>query len=523
MSLRGGHILLIGTMGAGKTTIGQLLAEQLQRRFLDNDDLLLKRTGARAAELLHRSGEAALHQAELEILAEQVASPEPSVLALAGSALGSETGRALIKGSGQVVYLRADPKRLARRVRKDSERPIDGDLEATLAERQREREPFSSALADVVVEVGEDSPETVVALVRAGLVRKVHVSLDERSYEVLVGPGVRQQLSEVLPTRARRAAIVTQQGIDYPIDPGMESFTCVIGDGEQAKSLATIEQLCRSFSQAGLTRSDVVIGLGGGVVSDVAGFAAACYHRGVDVVQVSTTLLGQVDAAVGGKTGVNLPEGKNLVGAFWQPHAVLCDTDTLVSLPERELRSGQGEMAKYAFLGVEDLDQLNLVEQIARCLELKAAVVASDEREGDARMLLNYGHTLAHALEAAGFADGPGKGGVDLRHGEAVAIGLVFAAQLAHLLGRIDAARVQRHLEVVRAYDLPETIPAGVDHEELLRLMARDKKATGGLTFVLDGPAGVKALHSVPEQQVRAALVLLSQGPQPGDRARASR
>jgi 5-deoxy-5-amino-3-dehydroquinate synthase len=217
-------------------------------------------------------------------------------------------------------------------------------------------------------------------------------------------------------------------------------------------------------------------------------------------------LLGQVDAAVGGKTGVNLPEGKNLVGAFWQPTAVLCDTDTLATLPDRERRSGLGEMAKYAFLGVEDLDRLPLVDQIARCVALKAEVVAEDEREGDRRMLLNYGHTLAHALEAAGFADGPGRDGVDLRHGEAVAIGLVFAARLARSLGRIDDRRVQRHVELVSANGLPTAMPRGVDHAELVRLMGRDKKATDGLVFILDGPIGPEIVTGVSTADVLTAL-----------------
>jgi 5-deoxy-5-amino-3-dehydroquinate synthase len=334
----------------------------------------------------------------------------------------------------------------------------------------------------------------------------VAVELGERSYGVEIGPGVNALLPVRLPPGVRRAAIVTQAGIPLEVDPGVEFEVFRLGEGEEHKTLSSVEELCRGFSRFGLTRKDVVIGVGGGIVTDVAGFAASCYHRGLAVVQVSTTLLGQIDAAVGGKTGVNIPEGKNLIGAFWQPSAVLCDTSALDTLPEREWRCGTGEMAKYAFLGVEGLEQLPLIEQIRACVALKAEVVAADEREGDRRMLLNYGHTLAHALEAAGFADGPGRGGIDLRHGEAVAIGLVFAARLARRLGRIDEARVARHLEVVRAYGLETEVPAGVDPEEILLLMGRDKKATDGLTFVLDGPSGVEVLHDVAPAEVLAEL-----------------
>src|SRR5436190_4928566 len=178
----------------------------------------------------------------------------------------------------------------------------------------------------------------------------VSVALGDRSYDVLVGRGARHRLLEVLPLGAARAAVVTQERIGVPVDAGVEQRTFLMGDGETAKDMETVEDLCRQFSRWGLTRGDVVVAVGGGVVTDTAGFAAAVYHRGVRWVAVPTTVLGQVDAAIGGKTGVNLPEGKNLVGAFWQPSAVLCDTEVLETLPPREYRSGLGEMAKYQLL-----------------------------------------------------------------------------------------------------------------------------------------------------------------------------
>jgi 5-deoxy-5-amino-3-dehydroquinate synthase len=310
------------------------------------------------------------------------------------------------------------------------------------------------------------------------------VPLGDRSYPVLVGSGARHRLLEVLPVGARRAAVVTQAGIDVAVDPGIEHRVFTMPDGEVGKDLGTVEDLCRDWAMWGLTRGDCVVAVGGGVVTDTAGFAAAVYHRGIPVVHVATTLLGQIDAAIGGKTGVNLPEGKNLVGAFWQPSAVLCDTEVLATLPPREYRNGLGEMAKYAFLGVEDLADLPLDEAVAACVACKAAVVGADERESGRRAILNYGHTLGHALETAGH--------YDLRHGEAVAIGLIYAALLAHRLGRIDRARVEQHRRVVGGYDLPMALPAGSDPERLVDLFARDKKAIDALTFVLDGPRGVE-------------------------------
>jgi len=328
----------------------------------------------------------------------------------------------------------------------------------------------------------------------------VPVPLADRAYDVVVGPGARERLASVLPPGVARAAVVTQAGLPAHVDPGVEHHVFAIPHGERAKTLATVEELCSAFARWGLTRRDVVVAVGGGVVTDTAGFAAACYHRGVAVVNVPTTLLGQVDAAIGGKTGVNLPEGKNLVGAFWQPAAVLCDTDLLATLPEAEYRSGCGEVAKYHFLGDDaDLEELPLDERVAACVRIKAAVVSADEREGGRRAVLNYGHTLAHALETAG--------GYGLRHGEAVAVGLVFAARLARRLGRIDAARAARHEEVVAAYRLPSTLPAGSDPGLLLQLMGRDKKkASAGLTFVLDGWDGVEVVPGVPVEEAEAIL-----------------
>ena len=281
-----------------------------------------------------------------------------------------------------------------------------------------------------------------------------------------------------------------------------------MGDGEGAKSLSTVEALCSQLAVWGLLRGDAIVALGGGVVGDTAGLAAAVYHRGVAVVQAPTTLLGMVDAAIGGKTAVNLPEGKNLVGAFHQPIAVLADVATLATLPPREYRSGLGEVAKYALMpGGGSVDEIVatagdavigrdpevLSELIAACATIKAQVIASDpeERTG-ARASLNYGHTLAHALETAG--------GYELLHGEAVAVGLVFAGALAGALERIGADAVDRHRAVVEALDLPTRVPGELEASTLLDVMRRDKKSIGGLTFVLpsaanDGRVSLETVH----------------------------
>jgi 5-deoxy-5-amino-3-dehydroquinate synthase len=335
----------------------------------------------------------------------------------------------------------------------------------------------------------------------------VSVPLGDRSYSVLVGHGTRSMTSSLLPAQARRVAVVTQAGIPDTFIPqfdGRSVSVHTIGNGEAHKSLTTIERLCSEFAREGLTRADVVAAVGGGMVTDVAGFAAASYHRGIPVVHVATSLLAMIDAAVGGKTGVNIPEGKNLVGAFWQPHGVVCDLDALATLPEREMRCGLGEMAKYHFISRENLDELPFNERIARCIGIKAEIVAADEREGGVRAFLNYGHTLAHALEI----------GTDfeIAHGEAVSIGVLYAAHLAYLSERISSERVDEHYRIVHdIYGLRNPLPQGITADQLIDDMGRDKKAIESLTFVLDSQDGLEVVAGVPEHLVRAALDALSE------------
>ncbi|MEU4564021.1 3-dehydroquinate synthase family protein [Actinoplanes sp. NPDC023936] len=332
--------------------------------------------------------------------------------------------------------------------------------------------------------------------------RRIEVALGDRSYAVTIGSGVRHQLAEHLArTGARRVAVVSARPAEWVPETGLPTLVLGAEDGERNKTLAAVGELCRRFATFGLGRDDVVVSCGGGTTTDTVGLAAALYHRGVAVIHLPTSLLAQVDASVGGKTAVNLAEGKNLIGAYWQPRAVLCDTDYLQTLPEREWSNGYGEIARCHFIGAGDLRELSLIDQIAGSVARKAQIVSSDERDAGARHLLNYGHTLGHAIEVAT--------GFEVRHGEAVAIGTVFAGRLAGLLGRIDAARVAEHHDVVRAYGLPVALPAGISADRLIEIMRFDKKAAGGgenLAFVLDSTDGPALVRDVPVGAVTTAL-----------------
>ena len=323
---------------------------------------------------------------------------------------------------------------------------------------------------------------------------QIQVDLGERTYPVLIGAEcLEEALDSLLPDRVQKVALVTQSNIGIIPSINAEHEIFHIDNGERAKTLKTVEDLCSRWAQWGLTRTDVVVAIGGGLVTDVAGFAAAVYHRGVDVIHAPTTLLGMVDAAIGGKTAVNLPEGKNLVGSFWQPAGVVCDISTLSSLPEREWRCGYGEVAKYHFLGAQDLDQQDLAGKIMKCIQLKAEIVREDERETGRRAILNYGHTLAHALEM--------EKDFSLAHGEAVAIGIRYAAEIAKILGRIDQKRVEEHETVLEHYGLSYKLPSSYDWGQLVSLFQRDKKAVDGISFVLDGPEGIEVVK-IEDQEI---------------------
>jgi 3-dehydroquinate synthase len=352
----------------------------------------------------------------------------------------------------------------------------------------------------------------------------VTVALPGRSYEVAIGPGLLTEAGTHLPAlpKAEKAFVVSDHVVAAlylgPLEVGLTArglqvVHVGVPQGEQAKSLATMTALHRQLATQEAHRDDVVLALGGGAVGDLGGFVAATYMRGVPFVQVPTTLTAQVDASIGGKTAVNLPEGKNLVGAFYQPVAVLADVATLWTLPGREFRSGLAEVAKYALaldlelLGMLEGDLAPILERepatmeeiVARCVRAKAKIVSADERDVGARLVLNYGHTLGHALERLDAFAGRS-------HGEAIAVGMVFAARLSERLGSVPAGLAARHARLLKSLglELDGRLPAA---EEILAAMRLDKKYHGGIRFVLLEDVGVpKVVEGVAEEELLATL-----------------
>jgi 3-dehydroquinate synthase len=362
------------------------------------------------------------------------------------------------------------------------------------------------------------------------MTERLTVDLDGRSYDILIGAGLLSRAGDHLAAAIgrRRLVIVTDENVAREhlgtLEAGLDAAgyrhaTIIVPPGEASKDLRRFPEFAERLLDQRIDRGTVIVAFGGGVVGDLAGFAAATLLRGVDFVQIPTTLLAQVDSSVGGKTGVDTRQGKNLVGAFHQPRLVLADLDTLATLPRRELLAGYAELVKYGILGdagffelmertaerVLALDPAPLAAAISACCRMKAEIVAADEREAGRRALLNLGHTFGHALEAeTGYSDA-------LLHGEAVAIGMVLAAELSVSLGRLDpaaAARIRRHLGAVGLPTEPSAIPgAPLPAGRLLHHMTLDKKATdGNLTFILLDAIGRSVAERVPAADVERVL-----------------
>ncbi len=530
-------IVLVGLMGAGKTAIGRRLSARLGLPFHDSDAEIEAAAGRNIPELFSQFGEAHFRAGERRVVQRLLDGP-PIVLATGGGAFMDPATRAAVRERATSIWLRAPLPVLLRRVALRRNRPLlaGGDQAAVLGRLMEQRYPVY-AEADIVVDCTDDAPEQTTSRVAAALAswkpeRRLPVRTGSAGYDVVAGPGLLARagalLAPVLPQK--RAVVVSDTTVAALhgatlmaslAETGFDATLLLVPPGEQSKSLDMLGDLLGRLLDTGAERRTAVLALGGGVVGDLAGFAAAVALRGLPFVQVPTTLLAQVDSGVGGKTGINTARGKNLVGAFHQPRMVIADTATLRTLPAREKRAGYAEVVKAGLIGdaqfyewceqhgggVVREDEDAQAEAVLRACAFKAAVVGDDEREErphDGRALLNLGHTFGHAIEAE-----CGYGAV--LHGEAVAIGLGLAFRLSAELGHCDAAvagRVEAHLAAV---GLPAELPMLNRRFSAARLvdrMRRDKKTRDGqLHFVLARGIGEAFTASgVPSEAVEAVL-----------------
>ncbi|HWD63839.1 MAG TPA: 3-dehydroquinate synthase [Solirubrobacteraceae bacterium] len=500
---------LIGFMGAGKTTAARTLGE----RAVDVDEVIESRLGRRVQAIFAEEGESAFREVEERVTLELLDDPTVDIVALGGGAVGSERVRRAL-GSRRVIWLWTVWEDAWQRVEQsDGERPLAVDL-GRFHELHEARQPVYESLADVIVPASRSRqmPEILAAL--EGLpaeAKMLWATTSSSDYPVYVGPGLLTEHRFWPGTVPGRRAVVTDYNAGRHYTEFLEPvFARVpIMPGEQSKTVAHAEILWTEMARHGLTRSDVVIALGGGVVGDLAGFCAATYQRGVRYVQVPTTLVAQVDSAYGGKTGVDLPEAKNYVGAFHQPAAVICDPLTLSTLPLEELSAGAAEVIKAGLIEggtlwamLEAGREITDVEVITRCVMTKLRIVAQDEHDHGLRQLLNLGHTVGHAIETA-------TGYARYRHGEAVGLGL-----LAEL--RLSGAPELR--EQVRQMMAAQGLPVALEEAEVDAVVAAtylDKKRTGEgpVPFVLCQAPGHPVLgQTVDQADLRAAVEELISG-----------
>jgi shikimate kinase / 3-dehydroquinate synthase len=496
-----GALVLVGFMGAGKSTGARALAAELGVSAVDSDRELELALGEPIEVFFDRHGEEAFRAREEELVCELLSRGDARVVALGGGALQSERVREEL-ARHTVVHLEIDPDDAWRRA-SGKGRPLARDP-ARFAALQSDRTPLYESVADASIPPADRDALRRALPFLAALrdaprgTRLVWATAESGDYPVFVGRGLIQ--SGFFPPLEGRRYVVTDENVAR-MQPVRGENRIVVFAGEQHKTLRGAEHVLRSLAKAGAERSDLVLAVGGGVVGDLAGFCAATYQRGMRHVQVPTTLVAQVDSAYGGKTGVDLPEGKNYVGAFHQPAAVLCDPDALGTLPAKEAAAGYAEVVKTALIAGGQLwarvrqGEGPDTRDIVGCLRTKLAVVAEDERDGGRRQVLNLGHTVGHAIEAA-------TGYSRLRHGEAVGIGLLVALRLS---GR-DALR-REVAGLLSARGLPLAFD-GASVDEVVSLTERDKKRKGGkVPFVLvSAPGDVTPGHEVEAAALRAAV-----------------
>jgi shikimate kinase / 3-dehydroquinate synthase len=499
------YLFLYGPSGTGKSTIGILLAQNLKLPFFDLDRLIEEKTGMPIPQIMEKQGGAIFRDMETAALKE-ICSPLPvgeggggrgGVVALGGGALLREENRVFAENNGRVILLMAELETLLERLSGDPEkRPLlAGDLRGKLTSLLEGRKEHYASFPPQL-RVDGKSAEQIAHQVQVMLGRHHLSAMGE--YDVIVG-----QISSLTNFPMQSPIIVTDENVaKYHLEKFQGTKSIVIPAGEEHKNLETVSHLWSAFLENGLDRKSTVIALGGGAVSDVTGFAASTYMRGIDWIAIPTTLLAMVDASLGGKTGIDLPEGKNLVGSFHPPKLVLADPSLLLTLPERELTSGMAEVVKHGVISDPELFEMckrsmdwvkgNLEEIVKRAMAVKIRIIEEDPYEKGIRAALNLGHTVGHAVELVS--------NFKLRHGEAIAIGMVAEAKYAERIGITHKGVSNVIGEVLSRLGLPIEIPDDLPRKEILRAIRVDKKKNvKSIRFALPAEIGKVELVEVSE------------------------
>ncbi len=519
------NIVLIGFMGTGKTEVGTRLARRLGWRFEDTDEHIKRRAGRTIGEIFRLDGEPRFRKLEKDVIRE-LSDTQRSVIATGGGAVIDPSSWRLLRGMGTLIALEARPETILSRAG-GTDRPLLsrenqlGRIKALLKERAQYYNR-----CDHRIETSNKNPEQVTAMIMdiVAPAEPIRVDLEGRGYSILIERGLLSRVGREAAGLGLKGkmAIVTNKKVGRFYGStvrkslehsGFETATIMLPDGERFKTLRSVSKIYDHLLMKSFERGSTLLALGGGVIGDLAGFAAATYLRGVGFIQVPTTLAAQVDASIGGKTGVDHPRGKNLIGAFYQPKAVLIDPDVLSTLKTREFVSGLAEVVKYGvirdeafFAYLEDNIEKVLKKEpaavghaVRRSCAVKADVVARDEREGGLRRILNYGHTLGHAIETA-------SGYRKYLHGEAVSLGMVFAARLALQLGLCTEETARRQTRLLTRAGLPVKLP-NLNAGAILKIMGLDKKVSEGrIHFVLAERIGKVVVKPVSRPEIIRAL-----------------
>jgi 3-dehydroquinate synthase len=510
------NIVLVGPPGSGKSAVGRRLSERLDREFVDTDAIVEQMSGKPIPRIFGEDGEPAFRRMEAQAC-RQWADPAGRVIACGAGAILDPDNRRWLEAGGSLVGLTGEPEALLARVENDGPRPLlagesPGELMRALLSSRRETYRSISIQIDTTALTAEQVAEQIAGLPLSGRTLRLTARRPLPGYDVLVGDGLLPDLAARLEHANLSPPYVVFSDTNVArhygdvVRDALDCSLVTIRAGEQYKTLDAVSGMYRELLDAGLDRGGTVIALGGGVLTDLAGFASATYMRGVSWVALPTSLLGMLDASLGGKTGVNLQEGKNLIGALHAPGLVLADLSTLSTLAQAEIRAGLAEMIKAALIG--DPDLFASLEAgpawisrawIQRAMQVKLSIVDEDPQERGKRAVLNLGHTFAHALETASL--------YRLHHGEAVAVGLVGATRLAQAMDLCQADLPDRVRHVLDRFGLP-TSYSGLDREQILGAMKNDKKGRAGrVRFVLPvRPGQIEVGIEAPEAQVRQII-----------------